>query len=261
MKRRRRRFGRWLIAIVLFLALGFLVVRLGLQLGTPPLATKNPSANQYTPPATRAADPPLLPAVNLKVPAQDQGPQLENGCEVTSLSMLLAAVGHPVSKMTLASMVAKDPTPLVRGPGGEIISWGNPNVGFVGSVAVYADGFGVYHHPLYELLKKILPGRAVDLTGAPISVIERQLDRGVPVVMWVNSTLAPTNRFWVTWQTPEGPFTTTLDEHAVLLVGYNSEDFFINNPLTGKADVPVPKANLIGAWRQLGDQAISVKPR
>ncbi len=256
MKRRRRRAGRWLVAIVLFLALGVVAVRLGIENGNPPLTTKH----QYSPPPAAKADPPLLASVNIKVPGQNQHPQLANGCEMTSLSMLLTAVGHPLSKMTLAGMIAKDPTPLVRGPGGKIISWGNPNVGFVGSESVYSDGFGVYHHPVYELLNHILPGRAVDLTGAPVSAIERQLDRGVPVMIWVNTTLAPTNLFWVTWQTPEGPFTTTLDEHVVLVVGYNSQYFYINNPLTGQADQPVPRANLIGAWRQLGEQAISVKP-
>lgn len=204
-------------------------------------------------------DPALPASVLLEVPPQSQLPQLPNGCEVTTLSMLLTAVGHPVDKMTLSQMIAYDPTPRVKSASGQVLSWGNPNVGFVGSMTVWQNGFGVYHGPVAALLDRILPGRAVDLTGKPIAVILRQLAKGIPVEIWVTTTLKPTD-LWVTWQSPEGPVHTTMNEHVVLLVGYDKTDFFVNNPLNGEADQAVPKDQLLGAWRQLGEQAVSVTP-
>ena len=54
---------------------------------TPPSLTGSKTTSQFV----------LPKQVLIKVPAQSQLPQLKNGCEVTTLSMLLAAVGHPIN--------------------------------------------------------------------------------------------------------------------------------------------------------------------
>ncbi len=200
----------------------------------------------------------LPTSVMLSVPAQNQNPQLPNGCEVTSLSMLFTAIGHPVSKMTLAAEQPYDPTPRVESPSGQIISWGNPNVGFVGSPYVWSDGFGIYHGPIIKLIDKILPGEGVDLTNHPFDEILSYVAKGVPVEAWVTATLKPTNKFWETWQTPEGPIRVNKQEHAVLIVGYDAKYIYINNPLTGQKDEPVKRVNFLGAWNELGNQAVTI---
>ena len=48
----------------------------------------------------------------LDVPALRQLPELYNGCEVTSLAMLLQASGSSVDKLTLAKQIKKDLTPF-----------------------------------------------------------------------------------------------------------------------------------------------------
>jgi len=262
---RRPRRARLLAVLVL------LIFAAGLRIFVPRvLDTLAPAPRLLPPPASGStketskpkpsAKPKPLPASALiQVPPQSQYPQLPNGCEVTSLSMLLTAVGHPVNKMTLSRMIAYDPTPRVEDAQGRTVSWGNPNVGFVGSMTVWQNGFGVYHGPVTALLNKILPGRAVDMTGKPVSALLRQVADGIPVEIWVTTTLKPTN-LWVTWQSPEGPVRTTYDEHAVLLVGYNKTDLFINNPLNGEGAQAVPRQDLLGAWYQMGEQAVSVGP-
>lgn len=218
-----------------------------------PKTGRTPPTQTATAPATS-----LPAAVLLRIPAQDQFPTLPNGCEVTSLSMLLGAVGHPVSKLRLAALMPKDPTPRVMGPSGQIVSWGNPNVGFVGSVYVQAKGFGIYHGPMLHLLDAVLPGRAVNLTDKPFSAILAQVARGTPVEIWSTIPLSP-NVPWVTWQSPEGPVRTTLDEHAILIVGYGPHTIYINNPYNGEAAQAVPRAQLIGSWRVMGRQALTVR--
>lgn len=200
---------------------------------------------------------PLPTSALIHVEAQSQLPQLPNGCEATSLSMLLSAVGHPVNKMTLAAEQPTDPTPLVRNEEGDIVSWGNPNVGFVGDVAGF--GYGIYHGPLLKLIDEILPDRGLDLTQQPFTNLLAVVAGGTPVEVWTTATFQPTND-WETWNSPEGPVHATMEEHAVLLVGYNQEDVFVNNPLTGEAAEAVPRADFIEAWEQLGEQAVTIAP-
>ncbi len=202
----------------------------------------------------------------IRVPAKDQYPQLPNGCEVTSLAMLMTAVGHPVSKMTLAHEMPVDPTKLVltsyTTSNGQVVHkvqyWGNPNVGFVGSVYQAGYGYGIYNGPMARFLNRLLPGRAENLTDQPFSASLRQVAEGIPVEAWTTTTFQPTTD-WVTWRSPEGLVHATPWEHAVLIVGYAPGYLYINNPLNGEAAQKVAEAPFIEAWKQLGEQALTVK--
>lgn len=141
----------------------------------------------------------------------------------------------------------------------EVVSWGNPNVGFVGSVTGHAHlGYGIYHGPLDALLNTMLPGRAEDMTGDPFTQILDHVAHGVPVEAWTTITFQPTTD-WVTWQSPEGPVRATPLEHAVLIVGYTPTSVIINNPYTGQANEAVNRADFIAAWQELGKQAVTVR--
>ena len=236
---------------------------------TPPPAPAAPLNTRPTV-ATPSASPPSRPApasdafkpvgtVLLKVPVQNQLPELPNGCEVTSLSMLLTAQGTPVSKFVLADEQPTNRTPPVfggrKGDFYSITRWTNPNVAFVGNVRGY--GYGIYHGPLVELLNKKTQGKAFDLSGQRFSVILAQLRTGTPLVLWTTSTFRPPLR-WVTWSTTEGPFRATTLEHAVLLVGYTRTKLIINNPLIGRQQQVAP-GPFIAAWLQLGRQAVTYR--
>ncbi len=211
--------------------------------------------------------PVVLPS-QLVIPTtpQAQNPELPNGAEVTSLSMLLATAGHPVNKVTLANEVAKDPakevvkTSTYQGKTiTQILAWGNPNVGYVGNMFVAGKGYGVYNHPLFLLLKKIMPKYALNLTGKPFSSILTKVGEKVPVVAWTTLNFqAPT--YWITWKTAEGPFRATPSENTVLIVGYNktTNTLSVDNPETGTTQT-VPMTPFIQSWQQLGSQAISLK--
>lgn len=221
-------------------------------------ATASPSALQASP----KAHPQVLTKAPLLVQPQSQLPELKNGCEVTSLSMLLAFAGRPVSKMELARVMPRDPTPAqYRGDGrglNSVVRWGNPNVGFVGNVD-RIGGYGIYHAPLTRLLDSQLPGRALDLSGRPFQDLLDTVADGRPVLAWTTATLKPTEN-WVRWETAQGPFRATADEHAVLLVGYDASYVYLNNPLTGQAAEKRARAPFIAAWKQLGRQAITITP-
>ncbi len=227
------------------------------QPGTP-VPTPIPTKAIASPSPAASDDFAPIGSMLLSVPAQSQLPDLPNGCEVTSLSMLLTAGGTPVDKDVLAREQPTDATPPVfSGPPGDFYSisrWGNPNTAFVGNVEGY--GYGIYHAPLARLLNSKTNGHALDLTGRPFSEILARLRLGTPIVLWTTSTFAPPTR-WVTWKTPQGPVRATQLEHAVLLVGYTRDKLVVNNPLTGRREQVSP-APFIAAWQQMGRQALTL---
>lgn len=136
---------------------------------------------------------------------------------------------------------------------------GNPNEGFVGNIYTFSEsGYGVYHGPLFQLAKKYLPNKAVDLTGKSIEEIYKSVKAGHPVVMITNATYAPLDEDeFTTWETNSGDVSITYNEHCVVLVGYDKESVYIRDPLDDSLDVKVPREKFEQAWVQMGSQAIS----
>ncbi|MEK4576751.1 C39 family peptidase [Bacillus sp. FSL R12-0074] len=186
------------------------------------------------------------------VPLIQQLPELDRGCEVTSLAMMLQYAGVSIDKMKLASDIKKVDflDDGVRG---------NPNEGFVGNIYTFSEsGYGVYHGPLFQLAKKYLPNKAVDLTGKSIEEIYKSVKAGHPVVMITNATYAPLDEDeFTTWETNSGDVSITYNEHCVVLVGYDKESVYIRDPLDDSLDVKVPRGKFEQAWVQMGSQAIS----
>lgn len=193
----------------------------------------------------------------LDVPPIKQLPELYNGCEVTSLSMLLTSAGYPIDKMELAEKVRKDPTPFQGTSLKQISQWGDPLEGFVGDIKGKRKGYGVYHKPLYDLLKEYMPDMAVDLTGRDFSALEWAIDQGSPVVAWTTVSFQPTNQ-WVTWKKDDRTIKATFQEHAVLLVGFDEQHVYLNDPLTGAKGFKVSKQSFMESWKQLGSQALTL---
>lgn len=202
----------------------------------------------------RAAHKDVLPKrAHVSAPFISQLPQLPNGCEITSLTMLLQQAGENVGKMSLAQKMKK--VPFVSGKYN-----GNPNMGFVGNMYHGAPGFAVYHGPIASLAKEYLGSRVVDLTGQSWDMIERQLADGHAVWVITSIDFYPVpESAWRTWHTVQGDMRITFKEHSVLITGYDEKHVYLNNPLSSRGNTAVDKQNFIKAWSQLGKQAVSYK--
>ncbi|PZE22565.1 C39 family peptidase [Paenibacillus xerothermodurans] len=207
------------------------------------------------PSAATAAAPAPAKSAMLEAPVVRQLPELPSGCELTSLTMLLQFYGVQKDKMKLLPEMKRDTTPLRMGKNGEIVFWGNPNTGFVGEITGAAKGFGIYHTALFELQHKYIP-TAIDLTNEPFHKLEQQLREGIPSVVWTTIDYKVPNK-WTVWDTPIGPIKTTFMEHAVLLVGFDEQNVYVNDPLSGKAQVKIDKAQFLQTWEAMGRQALS----
>ncbi|MEH7415596.1 C39 family peptidase [Neobacillus drentensis] len=187
------------------------------------------------------------------VPQIQQMPELPRGCEVTSLAMLLQYAGVSVDKLTLAKEINTIPFRDQNG------LHGNPNVGFVGDIYSFDNpGYGVYHGPIADLAESYLPGRILDLTGQSIDSVYNMVKQGSPVWVITNSRFAslPESEFSI-WNTQTGNVQITYREHSVLVVGYDDNYVYLNDPLADQPHKTVSKASFEESWIQMGKQAVS----
>lgn len=187
----------------------------------------------------------------LNVPLINQmaSPQLYNGCEVTSLAMLLQYRGYKVSKMELAKEIKTVPFTYSNG------LKGNPNVGFVGDM-FDGPGLGVYNGPVYDLAKKYVGNKVINLTKSPFTDLLKQISQGNPVWIITTTKFAPVSVFQ-RWNTPEGTLQITFSEHSVVMTGYDDQFIYVNNPY-GQKNEKLNRESFQKAWEQMGSQAIVI---
>lgn len=194
----------------------------------------------------------------LDVPLIAQNPELKYGCEVTSLAMLLRYAGIKADKMKLYREVPKDFDPVKTTKSGDITHWGNPRHGFVGDMTGKRMGYAVYDKPMEKLLRRYLGNRTLNLTGQSFDKLLEQVKNGRPVVVWTTGDYKLPDR-WESWMHGNEKIRTPLDLHAVVLVGYDTNHVYLNDPLSVKKNVRVNKTTFIQSWRALGKQALSYR--
>lgn len=195
-----------------------------------------------------------IPYIKLDVPLIDQmeDPQLYNGCEVTSLAMLLNYYGMDVSKIELADQIKKVSYQEDEG------IYGDPNEGFVGDITGVEKGYGVYVGPIVELAKKQVSSQyeVKDLSKKSFTAILDQLALGTPI--WCITTVPMTaTDDMETWQTSNGEVEISWNIHSVVLTGFDKEKVFVNDPYGEKTEVSTD--DFRRSWEQMGSQAMTIQ--
>ena len=257
-------FAFFLVAGLVFASSVFAILLYGKATGNYPVvfasgavmreAAKAAAGPAVPTPAPQPVQPKLTSAM-LDAPAIRQFPELPAGCEITTLTMLLQFKGIQKSKMELVEEMPLDNTPIKLNADGTPAYWGNPNIGFVGDVTRKGRGFGIYHAGLFPLLKSYVP-TAIDVTGESFEMYEDQVASGIPVMVWTTIDYNMPYK-WVTWDTPIGPIQTSFSEHAVLLVGFDEQHVYVNDPYNGNKQVQVNKAQFIQSWEAMGKQGLT----
>lgn len=222
--------------------------------------TAAPPADQS---AVQTSPTPQLPANCLSVPYISQT-NYPSGCELVSSAMLLRYYGFET-----------EPSDLINGgfityqlldrDGNDELFGGDPNKIFIGD-PFSRDGYGCYSRTIFSGLEKYLKNKYFDtvyLTGTPLGYIcDMYIDYGQPVLIWATSGMEPTDKKTpVTWKISETgeSFTWIPNEHCMVLVGYDDEHYYFNDPLTGQA-VPYEKAATEERYRELGSQSVTIHP-
>ena len=198
----------------------------------------------------------------IKVPYIDQTKEWPTGCESVSAVMLLQYLGADISvKQFVEQYLEKEP--LVERDGR--LYGGNPWKVFVGNPAD-DQSMGCYATVRKKALERGLrqgsvqgerpepgvrengsqeekrsaqaeeiPGwgrRAVDLTGVSMEVLLREyIDNDKPVIFWASIDLKETysGPEWILTDSGER-FLWRSNEHCMLLVGYDEENYYFNDP-------------------------------
>ena len=190
--------------------------------------------------------------IKLDVPLLNQmdEPSLYNGCEVTSLAMLLQYLGIDVTKNELAEKVAKVPFEDASG------NHGDPREGFVGDMSGVDPGYSVYVDPMIALASQYVePNRVINLSGNFEKVLQALAEKQ-PVWCITTVTFAATNDL-ETWQTVNGPIKISWNVHSVLITGFDQDHIYLNDPYGEKR--AVDRDDFIAAWQQMGSQAFTIK--
>lgn len=190
--------------------------------------------------ATVLEKPPL--ALVLDVPVFKQTHNLS--CEACAAAMAAHFFGVPVGEAEILAALPRDL---------------NPHKGFRGNIDGLhggLDDYGVYAEPIARVLGDLgIPTRP--LTGG-VSEIRAHLRHGRPVMVWVTYELSVQVPQQVTLADGE---TVTLVpyEHALLIVGYNADGFWVNDPYTGMSRF-YPEGELMRSWGYLDYMALVVGP-
>lgn len=180
-------------------------------------------------------------------------PDLPNGCEVTSLSMLMNYYGIKVSKNELAETIQHVDSFT---DGGKYR--GNPHQGFVGHMTIANAGWCVYNEPLYNVARKYT-SHIENITGSDFLSLLKLVSNGHPVMIITTTTFNKVNNMQ-TWDTNTGKVNVTPSSHACVITGYSKPKkvVYVNNPY-GYKNQPVNWKNLQASYNQQGRQALYIR--
>ena len=196
----------------------------------------------------------------IQAPYIDQSGRYPTGCESVSAVMLLQHLGIDITvdefiETYLEKKAFEEKDGILFGP--------DPRKYFCGS-PYDEDAFGCYAPVIVNALEKVFLDmksgkrstrreeaayRAVDETGTPLEeLLTKYIDHGMPVICWAcidmrEPVIGPQWYLFDTEadQSPGAIFTWISNEHCMLLVGYDEENYYFNDPHNGNGLTGYPR--------------------
>lgn len=221
-------------------------------------AARNEVQEKVEPVVTKTIKKVKTPAeAQLDVPLESQFSEtaLNNGCEVTALSMLLNYYGYKTNKNALAKLVYYVPVYV------DYTHRGNPHDGFVGDMADGEMAMGMDVEPTAKVAEQVV--------GSNYKVIQSQettLDDLLKVVsqkkrVWVKVTqefVLPNDYSFSYWNTTSGKVKVTPLNHACVITGYDEDSVFVNDPY-GHKNREIDRDDFEYIFDAMGRQSLYLK--
>lgn len=190
-------------------------------------------------------------------------------CEVASIEMILKYFGSTTETQDSLMVRLGYAQPIVSSTVNGVMTWGNPDEGFVGKVDGRmidpkigirgATGWGTHPLPVQKLLRTFYPNSYAG--KGSIDGLRTNLDNNKPVMIWHVRDDASGEK--VTYYTPKGKAVELKQYHVALVVGYqvqanNQLLFTINDPYYGV--YTVNQQDLTRMWSKHNyDMVVAVK--
>lgn len=196
--------------------------------------------------------------VLIDAPIICQFPHYPTGCESVSATMALNYNGINISVDDFINdYLDKDNNFYIEN--GKRIG-PSPHEFFIGS-PYDESGFGCLANVIYNALLKIYSGdttKVVNVSGLSMDELcVDYINKGIPAIVWANISM--TDSFESNaWSFADGTeFVWKSGEHCMLLVGYDANNYYFNDPYTGEL-VNYPKGVSENCYEQQGMQAVVI---
>lgn len=180
-----------------------------------------------------------------------QYPELPNGCEITSLTMVLNYLGYHFKKENLSDKY------LNKG-----------NVGTVDFREAFEgdprdnNAYGCYAPVIVDTANKYLSAKgsklkALEISGTDFNNLFDYTGMGIPVIIWCTYELKP-GHYSVTWNVDGKAVTWYTPEHCMVLLGKKDGNAVVADPAFGKIKV-YGKSLLEKRYNELFLQAVIIQ--
>lgn len=202
----------------------------------------------------------------LNVPYIYQVDKYPNGCESVSAVMVLRYFGVPMSvENYIDNYLPKGRAPVCDGK--DLYYADDPRKVFLGSP--YSKyGWGCYAPVIVTATNKCIDHKKLEvknITGTSFDTLCRTyIDKEIPVIVWATSgmeAVRPTkpSHTWTILGTSE-QFTWKSPMHCLVLVGYDDNNYYFNDPQQSK-NYRYTKSAVLTAYSALGMQAVVIQPK
>lgn len=188
-----------------------------------------------------------------------QYPEFPNGCEITSLAMVLTAAGYPVDNVTLYEDYLPRQELLLTVEG---LTGSDPEEFYIGDAA---DSTGLYcfEGPVIQAANEYLadcgsPYSAVSISGLSQTQLEEYVVAGTPVITWVTLGYDAPSYSQTYWLLEDGEeYYPYVNLHCVVLAGINDGQYVVADPINGVTEV-TPEA-FWSSFEAMGSRAVIIE--
>jgi len=193
----------------------------------------------------------------ISVPVLCQYPLLPTGCESVAATMVLRYYGEQITPKEFASAWLKCSDDFYSF-GGKLYG-PDPNLVFAGD-PFSSRAYGCFASPIVEAIhqnSKYCTAQSVTCRSLK-ELCGKYVDFGIPLLIWATMGMEKSYE-GSTWNFKDGTvFTWPAREHCLVLVGYNSKVYFLNDPMTG-SPVFYSKELVEKRFEEMGRQAVVIK--
>ena len=192
------------------------------------------------------------------VPYISQKSVLATGCELVSATMVMQFYGYDIS---VEDFVQNTPKSELRQTKNGLVG-NDPSKSFIGN-PYSSHGFGCYAPVITSVMNSFFNNqsrKAVDVTGTNIEdLLHTYIDNNSPVLVWatINMKQPQHGKSWAIEKTGK-TFQWIAGEHCLVLVGYDRELYYFNDPYDSNGIVGYEKELVEERYQALGLQAVAV---